>query len=546
LGSAHRIALINPPDIRPSVRPNESHAPPLGLASIAAFLREHGYQCDLFDLAAQHPVSKDALSRVGFFDYDVYGFTSYTKTFLAAEHLSSLVRKECPEAAIVFGGPHVSADAPQILRRYRHIDAIIRNEGEVPMLILARYLADASGEITDIPNLVYSQKFAKRIGANDTPTDISVNALLHNLPPLDSLPAPLRTYKIEPPRTAIETRGNAPQRIEFLTSSRGCPKKCSFCSIIVMSPKYRVRSISLLMKEVQELYAQKQFGHISFHDANFFADWRRALALSKALYEWNPNITWAGTATVDTVVRQPEAIHEVGSLNCLALEVGIENGSDKVLKRLNKGITVEQCLEAVRIISDAGIHLDLDYIMFDSEMTQGELIENREFLIEADLQDYSPFDHLRNAVRLYPGTALRKATIERFGLNEVQLEQSLITPFVNEEVAGVYRELNSFLKTHGEDIHKLVGRLDAAARDFNQQNRYREAQNLYKVAIELRNLPFKLFSELIETSTRGNPFAEDCRRTIEERLSAILSSLDGNRTRREYRNGRATGAARMA
>jgi anaerobic magnesium-protoporphyrin IX monomethyl ester cyclase len=526
---APRIALINPPDIRPSVRPTESYAPPLGLASIAAYLEAHGVCCDLFDLAAQNPLSLTALERAGFFEYDLYGLTSYTKTFLAAVHLSATIRERCPNATIVFGGPHVSADADTVLRRHQHIDLIIRNEGEVPMLALLRHLTGNSMTIAEVPNLVYRKGLADNFSSHSgaaSAEDICFNRVSSELPPLDSFPPPSRRYVIEPDRMTFESRGpGQPRRIEFLSTSRGCPKRCTFCSIIVMSPKYRLRSVPQLLNEVKELYASDPFGHLCFHDANFFADWRRAVDFARALYDWNPGITWSGTATVDTVVRRAESVREVGLLNCLALEVGIENGSDGVLKRLNKGITVEQCLDAVRIINDSGIHLDLDYIMFEGEMSPDELLENRDFLIESDLFDYAPFDHLRNAVRLYPGTEARKNAVRRFALSDHDFDRSLITPFANEIVATVYREMNSFLDGHGRSIELLIERLETDAGTLAQSQRGDLAQAMYKVAIELRNLPFQLFSATVEASTHGNQAVELCRTEFQTRLQRLLTAV---------------------
>ena len=499
------VALINPPDIRPSLRASESQAPPLGLASIAAYLRAHQFPCDLFDLALERPLSLDLLEKTDFFHYDVYGFTSYTKTFLAATNVAKVVRKRRQNALIVFGGPHASADAEAILRRNPEIDVIIKNEGEASMLLLVRHLLDGSVAESQIPGLVYRPGFAGRLRLPKLV--ISAEAICNepalHLPDINHLPPPLRSYVIEPNRAAFESRGNGRRRIEFLTTSRGCPKRCNFCSIIVMSPKYRTRAVPLLMQEIKDLYRQNPFGHLLFHDANFLADWRRAIDFARALFEWKPEITWSGTATVDTIVRQDACVREIGALNCLALEVGVENGSDAVLKRLNKGITVRQCLDAVSVMQESGIHLDLDFIMFDGEMTLNELTDNCNFLDQAELSDYAPFDHLRNAVRLYPGTQLRSRAMDRFGLTEVSFDETLITPFANPEVEAVYKHMNSFLEQHGPDLCGLISALEQNAAVFSKGARFRESQQMYRIAISMRNLPYRLFCQLVAAANRG-------------------------------------------
>src|SRR5215813_8169967 len=93
-----RSALVNPPDVLRAGYGEDDAAPPLGIGYIAAVLRANGFAADLFDLAhfdlrTNRSTVVDRLEEANFFSYDVYGFTAYTKTFLSAVDVVSLVRE---------------------------------------------------------------------------------------------------------------------------------------------------------------------------------------------------------------------------------------------------------------------------------------------------------------------------------------------------------------------------------------------------------------------------------------------------------------------
>ena len=151
------IALVNPPDPRNGDYLNDTGPPPLGLGYIASSVRAAGFPVDLFDFGAELDPSPALLERLGFFDYPVYGFTAYTKTFPAALHLLSRLRERNPRAVVVFGGPHASPCAEDLLREYADIDLVVRNEGERPMTDLAKNLTRGQPSLGEIPSLTFRE-----------------------------------------------------------------------------------------------------------------------------------------------------------------------------------------------------------------------------------------------------------------------------------------------------------------------------------------------------------------------------------------------------
>ena len=291
-----------------------------------------------------------------------------------------------------------------------------------------------------------------------------------------------------------------------MSSSRGCPKRCTFCSIIVMAPKFRFRSVESLMDELRACHAEQPFGHISFVDANFFVHVRRTLEFSRRLHEWNPEITWAGTATADFVARHAEVLAEIGALNCAQLELGIESGSPSVLRRFNKRTTVEQNLAAIELLAYAGIDLELDFIMFDPETTLDELRENWEFFARADLMGYHPVEHLYNALKLYPGTPARDRYVELFGLKPQHLMR-LVPPFVHRDVARVYAVMEEFSRIYQQRIDAALEALATVLRAA-QRDPERDLANPGRVAataVRLRHAPYSFFDELLSGVSASTP-----------------------------------------
>src|SRR4051794_1224369 len=209
----------------------EEHAPqPLGICYIAAYARSRGYDVDLYDLADRHPLGRDSHLVDELAGYDVIGVTSYTKTFAAALALVEKIRERNATVHVVLGGSHATPCAEELVTQCPAIDFVVRNDGEVPFVALLDELSgpDGVGDLRRVPNLTY-------LG----PAGVVSNPPPGEVPALDGLPFPARDFVVEPSRTYYETRGRArPGLTFFLSSTRGCPKRCTFCSIIVMNPKW--------------------------------------------------------------------------------------------------------------------------------------------------------------------------------------------------------------------------------------------------------------------------------------------------------------------
>lgn len=473
-----RIALVNPPD--PTSADGSRLTVPLGLGYLASEARARGHHVDVHDLSVDVDPSPADLAAAGLLGgYDVVGLTTYTETFLATIAIVDAVLAASPRTRIVLGGYHASIMWREVLRDFPQVDAVVRNEGELPFGALVDAWADGVDRPA-VPGVAF--------GADDAGVDpdalLDQDALRH--PVVDVL-ASSPYLRFTQPRTGRSVRTVA------AVSSRGCPKRCSFCSIVVMSPRWRARSVASLMAELRERYEDEPFGHVVFQDANLFVRSRRTVELAEAIHALDPSITWSGTATADHVVRHADVLPRLAALGCAFLEIGIEAGNDGSLQRFNKWTTVDMNERALALLAAQRIAVGLDFIMFEPEMTLAELEANWRFLQRTDLVGTFPADCVYADLRLYPGTPARDRYEARHG---VQLPPHRLVPIAYDDsaVAGVRRVVHEYLGRHEHTTRRLVRRALAWAASPAPlgSGELAARQRASVLAVRLRHLPYHL------------------------------------------------------
>lgn len=489
-------ALVNPPDFSSSDSWNR-WIPPLGLGYVASVARKYGFHIDLFDISRNLNLEDEFLKEIGFFDdYAVYGISTYTEIWASALDVARRIRRYAPNAVIVVGGYHATSVGSPILEDYSEIDVVVCNEGEEPFTELLQAIASKTS-LAEIKGLIW----------RDVSGEVIQNESCKNILKLDLLPHPVRDYKYFPDKHWNLTLGetNSNKATISLVSSRGCPKRCTFCSIIVLSPYYRMRSVASLMEEIKHLYSKNPFGHIVFQDANFFVKVSRTLEFARELYNFNPNLTWSGTATADQVSDHAEILNEIGKLNCAFLEIGIESGNANTLSRLNKRTKVEHNELALSLLAKAGIGIGLDFIMFEPDMTYDDLVENVRFLLRTELFGYFPCEVLFQEMRLFPKTPIREVHEKRLN---VKFNPHIVpqTPFYNQAIETAWKCMQWYVSNYHLMINQLVRELIEPVNRllFNTRENIetdkklvRLCQEAHKSLIYLRHLPYHFLVRLI-------------------------------------------------
>lgn len=451
------ILLINPPLSEEYFNP-EPPLQPLGLAYLGAALKAKNYIVEIIDgccplvkttRASQsdfYSIS-DIVNRSLEKDYLFIGLSTVTMNYKNAIEIADRIKRENSKATIVFGGHHASYFHEHLLRDFISIDVIVRSEGEETITNLADSLNN-NRKLSDVQGISYRDGSEIKIN-NSRP-------LINNL---DMLPLPAR--ELLPPITYyrsmfVDDLGEY-RYIYSISSSRGCPNACSFCTIPgfyrkTIGPRWRCRSAENIISEIDYLQNDFNANLVMFIDDNFMVDPKRVLTIASLLQQRSEIIPFGFCASVDQLKDKKYILPVLKSAGCIDIEIGIENASKHVLKRYHKKQSVQQSKEVLDNLFSNNIKVALDYIMFEPEITPEELCENVTFIEENDLTE-SAYTRLFTKLLLYPMASIVNQKEYKKLTQMVGFTYELVPyEFKNDVTRYIYYTLSSFRKTFGPNI----------------------------------------------------------------------------------------------
>ena len=293
---------------------------------------------------------------------------------------------------------HPSGMGPRTLENFPHIDYAIAGEGEksLPQLVdvledkgldkgfkpLAPSLAD---NLKGIPGLVYK-------GMN--PGDYSPPCFESDVDKLD-FPAwdmhPPRDYPFAPQGAMFRQFPFAP-----IIITRGCPFPCTFCAGHTLAGrKFRKRSVEHVIEEMSMLY--DTYGVREFHilDDNFSLEKDYLMSWCESVREnFVHGISWCAPNGLRLDTLDPEAVRAMKASGCYYVSVGIESGSDRILKHMRKGFTVDDVREKVGMIRKEGLDVNGFFILGYPEETAGDMEATIKLSLELDLSRAAYFNFL--------------------------------------------------------------------------------------------------------------------------------------------------------
>jgi len=147
-----------------------------------------------------------------------------------------------------------------------------------------------------------------------------------------------------------------------IMTSRGCPFNCLFCnSRKFWQQKYRSRSISNIYKELKELVKKYKKKYIFFGDDTFTIDRKKVINLCKLIIKKKLKFKWTALSRADTLSE--EKIYWMSKAGCDTILMGIESGSEKILKNINKNISLEQIKKSISLCKNYNIRCRASFIV---------------------------------------------------------------------------------------------------------------------------------------------------------------------------------------
>jgi radical SAM superfamily enzyme YgiQ (UPF0313 family) len=414
---------------------------PIGLGYINALLRSEGFNSRIANLSKAG--WKETERQLVAERPDILGVSQFTHNRIESQKLATLAKKLNPECFVVFGGPHATHRAVEILSRNSAVDAVIIGEGEETFLELAGNLTSKVSSLDKIRGIAYRR-------GNETVLTSPRAPLMK----LDTLPVPAAFYD-----DAIGV--DLQHQLEFIITSRGCPAACRFCS----SPNFwgktlRFRSPRSIVDEVRFIRDRYGLLYFSIRDDTFTADRERVLAFCRLLLQEKVYILWNCQSRVNAV--DEEMLLWMKRAGCECVQFGVESGSRDLLRELGKNITIEQVKAAASATRRAGINLSVYLITGVPGETEDDLHATL-CLIE----EIKPGDGQVSPLAYYPGTALFEKGVASGAVSAELFESERAVAFYVRDDPFVARSTKSLLAT----LRKVAGKSRFSKRQFYTQKK---------------------------------------------------------------------------
>lgn len=432
------IILTIPPVFWPKM-------PPIGLGYLQSFLSDKNIKAEILDLnnlfynLADESLKKQWLisCNVGLensivsiiknayrneyeaainklLQFESVGFSCFKSNFTAVLGIIKDLRARNKDIKIILGGPEITRQflkkgqfTPEIMES---ADFLAAGEGEMP---LYRYL---NGENKS------------KIAAFEQLKDL-INGM--PFPGYDGL-----NFNSYPRRDAVA-----------LQLSRGCIRRCRFCSEKLLYKNFRVRQITSVIEEIKYHRQHHDTQYFVFFDSLINGDLKALADLCDKIIENFGAINWEAQIAVRSDMKQ-ELFDKMKKSGCYNLFVGLESGCDRTLKSMNKGFTSREALDFFQKMNNSGLSFGISMIVGYPQETELDFKDSLDFIInnKADIrkiEQVNPFTY-------YDGTDADKEF--DYKINKLSLERMEI--FIREIKRHNFKYTSAFL---GNLIEKDAG-----------------------------------------------------------------------------------------
>lgn len=362
---------------------------PLGLGCLAGYLLERNYDVKLIDEEVEM-LDHDKIRSLADNDRPLFGLSCLTPNIQRGYELADIIKSIFPKSTVVFGGIHPTVMAEEVLSR-PSADYVVRGEAE-PMIEQLVLNHRTGKDFYDVPGCTYL-KDGKLVN-NPSPPLIDVNLL---------------------PETPYHLFDSKVYDMGFIMSSRGCPFDCSFCSQrAINGTRYRYRSTEKVVAELKKLIELYAPSNIVFFDDIFTVNKKRVVALCKAMIENGLHKKAEYTIVTRGDCLDEPLLEALKNANFTGMAIGIETANEILMQDINKGETVQENIDGIRLAKKYDFKIDLIYILG----LPGETRADR-FAALKLAQDLDVAKARFNYITPYPGTKLYDIAKEENALNKV-------------------------------------------------------------------------------------------------------------------------------
>ncbi len=311
--------------------------PALGIAYLAAVLREASMEVSILDMEAEEiTLNRNLEKRLLSLSPTLIGITSTTLVWPAAAAIARFVKKVLPDVFVVAGGPQPTI-YPRECLVCRAIDAVCIGEGERTIIDLAEVVSKGK-KLEEVNGIAFIKK-----------SRVLVTPAREPIEDLDSLPLPavdllpVAKYHALTVQTPFMT----------MVTSRGCPYRCKFCSQVYVGGTFRQRSAADVLSEFKRNIKELHVKEIVIFDETFTVDKDRLIQICKGIQTAGWNIRWTLRGRLDNVDR--EVVNWLKKAGCYGVHMGVESGEQYVLDLMKKALDIEMVKQHFKLAREAGL-----------------------------------------------------------------------------------------------------------------------------------------------------------------------------------------------
>lgn len=456
--------------IKPHYNTNEKYSTavfPLGLLSIATFLKNRGYDPVILDTT----IHDDYLSKINSHLKDALavGISTMSAQVYSACKIAGFIREGRPDVPIIWGGVH-STLYPEDTARSPLVDIVVRGEGEETAVELLDCLKMRK-PIHNVKGITYRDG-GKIASTSDRP-------LLSEIPLLDyDLLYGMNKY-IWADLHPFEKKK---VRCIDVHAGRGCFYKCTFC-FEKTTLRHRAKSAEVLASEITYLKEKFNIEIVNIQDSDFFADKNRLTRFVDLMIGRNIGVKWFSNCRsnyFNSNYINEELLKRLEASGCIKLGVGAESGSDVMLERMKKKTTVGQLKIAIGMLNKTGIWISPSFIIGMFDETDEDMKKTLKLILEITEESRNHYIIGPAYFRPYPGCEMFKRAIDYGFKPPKSLEE---WGRAQKDRFG-YLPIDKFIWLSNKKLARYIVNIV----DFRHFKKHKLSQSLYK-----------MFKKIIET-----------------------------------------------
>lgn len=359
---------------------------------------------------------------------DVVLATAITPMIFQAQKTLELAREAAPRAATVLGGIHPTFMYAQVLGEAPWIDYIVRGEGEEIVVELLRAIEAGTDRARrrEIQGIAFLED-GKVVATPARPVIKDLDDLTPDWSLLDwdkYIYIPLGV------------------RVAVPNFARGCPFTCRFCSQWKFWRKYRTRDPKKFVDEIEILVRDHKVGFFILADEEPTINRRKFIALCEELAARNLPVHWGINTRVTDILRDRDLLPLYRKAGLVHVSLGTEAAAQMNLDRFRKETTIEQNKLAIKLLKDAGMVAEAQFIM-GLENETPETIEETYRLA----QDWRPDMANWNMYTPWPFAELFEELGDRVEVRDYS-KYNFVTPIIQPDAMSREQVLKGVLKNY--------------------------------------------------------------------------------------------------